>query len=321
MTTRTPRVSDTRSGRTRQRIGWLLATTAAFVVAMAAPAHATWSIVGTDPATGQVGVAVASCVPGEVVRVPVLAPGQGAAASQANLNFESGPVLLASLQSGAEASAVVSDATAGDPMAQERQFGVVTLGGTVDGFTGSETMPVALNQANAASSATAQGNILVSEQVVTDSLAAFDATEGSLADKLLAALQAGSAAGGDSRCGERTASAAALLVAAPQDPAWQATAANISDPEPQERPSVYLSVYSDGGANPVSELATMYAETPEVDGKVYARDVPWIYNATGLPPAFVYGALAVLAILFALVGGLVWWLVRRSKRRKAAAAA
>ena len=288
---------------------------------MATPANATWSIVGSDPATGEVGVAVASCVPGEVVRVPVLAPGQGAAASQANLNFESGPVLLASLQAGADAQTVLADVSAGDPSLQQRQFAVVTLGGSVDGFTGSETMPVALNQANAAGTASAQGNILVSEQVVTDSLAAFDATEGNLAERLLAALQAGSAAGGDSRCGERTASAAALLVATPDDPAWQATAANKSDPAPDERPSVYLSVYSGGGANPVSELATMYAETPAVDGKVYAREVPWIYNATGLPPAFVYGALGVLTMLVALIGGLVWWLVRRRKRRKAAATA
>ena len=304
-----------------RRIGWSIVTAGALVVAMAAPASATWSIVGSDPATGEVGVAVASCVPGEVVRVPVLAPGQGAAASQAALNFESGPVLLTSLQAGADAQTVVADVSAGDSSLQQRQFGVVTLNGTVAGFTGSENMPVALNQANDAGTATAQGNILVSEQVVTDSLAAFDATQGTLADKLLAALQAGSAAGGDSRCGERTASAAALLVAAPGDPAWQATAANKSDPGPEERPSVYLSVYSGGGANPVSELATMYAETPAVDGKVYARDVPWIYNATGLPPAFVYGALGVLVMLVALIGGLVWWLVRRRKRRKAAAAA
>ena len=250
----------------------------------------------------------------------MLAPGQAAAATQANINFESGPTLLTTLESGAtaeDAIAAVTDPNY-DPAAAQRQFGVVTLSGTVAGFTGSETMPVALNQSNAAGTATAQGNILVSEAVVTESLAAFDSTQGSLSDKLLAALQAGSAAGGDSRCGERTASAAALLVARPGDPGWQASGVNNSNPGPTERPSVYVSTYSGGSANPVTELAELYASTPAVDGKVYARDVPWIYSVTGLPPLFVYGAATVLLVLGLLVGGLIWWLVRRSKKKKTA---
>ena len=296
------------------------AATLALTVVAAVPAHATWSIAATDPTTGEVGVAVASCVPGEVVRVAVLAPGEAAAATQANINFESGPTLLTTLESGASAEEAVATVTdpSYDPTAAQRQFGVVTLDGTVAGFTGSETMPVALNSANASATATAQGNILVSEAVVADSLAAFDSTQGTLADKLLAALQAGSAAGGDSRCGERTASAAARLVAKPGDPAWQASGANNSDPGPNERPSVYVSTYSGGNANPVTELADLYASTPAVDGKVYARDVPWIYSVTGLPPVFVYGAGTVLLLLAALVGGLIWWLVRRSKKKSAA---
>lgn len=298
------------------------AATLTLTLAAAVPAHATWSIAATDPTTGEVGVAVASCVPGEVVRVPVLAPGQAAAATQANINFESGPTLLATLEAGAsaeEAVATVTDPTY-DPIAAQRQFGVVTLNGTVAGFTGSETLPVALNRSNPAGTATAQGNILVSEAVVAESLAAFDNTEGTLADKLLAALQAGSDAGGDSRCGERTASAAALLVAKPGDPAWQASGVATSNPGPDERPSVYVSTYSGGNNNPVTELANLYESTPAVDGKVYVRDVPWIYSVTGLPPAFVYAAGTVLVLLTALVGGLIWWLVRRSKRKSAAEA-
>lgn len=297
------------------------AATIALTMAAAVPAAATWSITATDPTTGEVGVAVASCVPGEVVRVPVLAPGQGAAATQAQLNFESGPTLLTALQSGASAQEVITEVTdpSYDPMAAERQFGVVTVSGTAAGFTGAENMAVALNQTNSAGTASAQGNILVGDAVVTQSLAAFDSTEGSLSEKLLAALQAGSAAGGDSRCGERTASAAALLVAQADDPAWQASAVNNIDPGPDERPSVYLSVYSDSSANPVTQLAEMYASTPEVDGKTYARDVPWIYSATGLPPTFVYVAGGALLVLAGVVGGLIWWLVHRSKAKKAAA--
>lgn len=293
--------------------------TICLTIAAAIPASATWSITATDPATGEVGVAVASCVPGEVVRVAVLAPGQGAAATQANLNFASGPTLLAALESGASAPEVIAEVTdpSYDPMAAQRQFAAVTTSGSAAGFTGTETLPVALNQANQAGTASAQGNILVSEAVVTESLAAFDRTEGNLSERLLAALQAGSAAGGDSRCGDRTASAAALLVAKPGDPSWQASAENNSDPAPQERPSVYLSVYSSGSQNPVTELADLYASTPAVDGRTYAREVPWIYSVTGLPPVFVYAAGAVLLGLVALVVGLIWWLVRRSKKKTA----
>lgn len=298
------------------------AAAAALTVAAAVPAHATWSIAATDPTTGEVGVAVASCVPGEVVRVAVLAPGQGAAATQANINFVSGPTILSALEAGSSAEQVIAAVTdpSYDSQSDQRQFGVVRLDGTVAGFTGTETMPVALDRANASGTATAQGNILVSEAVVADSLAAFDETQGSLSEKLLAALQAGSAAGGDSRCGERTASAAALLVAKPGDPSWQASAANSSDPSPEERPSVYLSVFSGGGANPVSELADLYTSTEHVDGKTYARDVPWVYSVTGLPPLFVYGAGTVLLVLGLLIGGVIWLLVRRSKKKKAAAA-
>ena len=323
MTDRTTAATSAGASSARRRLRWAVLTSGVLVVAAAAPASATWSIVGADPATGEVGVAVASCVPVEVALVPVLAPGIGAAASQANQNFASGPTLLDSLESGANAEEVVATVTAPtyDPLAAQRQFGVVTLDGSVAGFTGPENMAVALNRSNTAGTATAQGNILVSERVIDDSLAAFDATTGTLADKLMAALQAGSAAGGDSRCGSRTASAAALMVATPDDPAWQATGVSKIDPGPDERPSVYLSVLPSGTSNAVTDLAALYEATPEVDGEVYAREVPWIFDATGLPPMFVYRALAAVAIVLAVVGALVWWLIRRSKRRRAATAA
>lgn len=315
----------TRTDRRRSMRRRLIAVpaTAALLVGVAAlPAHATWSVVGTDEETGEVGVAVASCVPTEVVVVPVLAPGMGAGASQALLNSASGAPMLAALESGATADEVIAKVTSPefDPNAEARQFGVVTLSGTAAGFTGSETEPIALNRTNATQTASAQGNILVSEAVIEDSIAAFDATSGSLADKLMAALEAGSAAGGDSRCGSRTASAAALIVAKPGDPAWQATGSFRTDPGPDERPSTYLSVVPSGTSNPVTELRQMYESTPEVDGKVYDRRVPWLVSTFGIPPMLVYIAGGFLLALVAAVVGVVW-LIRRRKRRRSTAGA
>jgi len=275
-------------------------------------------VAGVDADTGEVGVAVASCVPFEVVVVPVIAPEQGAGTSQAAINRNSGPPMLAALQSGADAEAVIAAVTDStfDPQVAERQFGVVTLAGSADGFTGADTMAVALNEANATQTATAQGNILVSEQVVADSLAAFDTTSGSLAEKLMAALAAGSAAGGDSRCGARTASSAALIVAKPGDPAWEATGANKSDPTADQRPSTYLSVIPSGNQNAVELLEEVFASTPEVDGQVYARDVPWLLDTFGVPPMFALVAGGFLLLLAGVFGALIWWLVRRSRKKK-----
>lgn len=315
-----PRTSVTplrrRLGRRALR-GAALATVLVGVATV--PAHATWSIAGADPETGEVGVAVASCVPTEVVVVPVLAPGYGAGASQALLNSASGAPMIAAFESGATAEQVIATVTdpGFDPSFESRQFGAVTLSGTAAGFTGADDEPIALNRTNAANTASAQGNILVSEAVVTDSLAAFDATTGSLADKLLAALEAGSAAGGDSRCGSRTASAAALIVAKPGDPSWQATGALRVQPGPDERPSVYLSTVPSGRSNPVSDLRRMYESTSEVDGKIYARQVPWLVSAFGIPPIVVYVAGGFLLGLVALIVGVVW-LVRRGRRRRTA---
>jgi uncharacterized Ntn-hydrolase superfamily protein len=308
-----------RLATTMRRVLITTATATAVLGFAMVPAHATWSIAGADPDTGEVGVAVASCVPFEVVVVPVVAPGEGAGASQAQLNGASGEPMLAAFDSGASAQdiiAAVTDPTF-DPNYEVRQFGAVTLSGTAAGFTGTQTEPVAMNQANATNTASAQGNILVSDAVVTDSLAAFDATTGSLSDKLMAALEAGSAAGGDSRCGSRTASSAALIVAQPGDPSWQSTATTRVDPGPDERPSTYLSVVPGGRSNPVTDLRAMYDTAVPVDGKVYDRQVPFLLDTFGIPPIFVYILAGLLFALIAFTVLIVWAVRRRSKRRAA----
>lgn len=307
----------------RRRHRWFaILTTAIGLLAVAAPAHATWSVIGADPDTGEVGVAVASCVPGEVVVVPVLVPGVGAAASQAALNPASGDQLVTALQSGQPAEQVIASVTspAFDPMAQQRQFGTVTLNGTSAGFTGSSNPSAALSAQNASNTASVQGNTLAGDAVVNDALAAFDATDGPLADRLLAALTAGSEAGGDSRCGSRTASSAALIVAQRDDPVWNATSAGFTvDVATVPTPSTYVSVVPAGAQNAVYELTDAYQEARQEAGPgqpIKVSQVPWMLSTLGIPPMFaMYAGVALLAVVAIVVA--VVWLIRRSRARRA----
>ena len=213
----------------------VLVALAAMVLVGAGSAQATWSIVGVDEATGEVGVAVASCVGFEVTVVPVLVPGIGAAASQANISGESGDRIVAAIEPGVNAQDVIDATVAADDRPDDRQFGAVVIGGGAAGWSGADTFDVAIDQRNPDSTAAAQGNILVAGAVVDDALAAFDSTDGELADRLLAGLLAGADAGGDSRCDQQTATAAALIVADPDDPVWSHTDAGPARRRPRRQ--------------------------------------------------------------------------------------
>src|SRR5690606_6737074 len=116
---------------------------------------------------------------------------------------------------------VVDMVVAGDFGSATRQYGVVTLDGAAAGFTGASTSAWAGDVQSFG--VTAQGNILYGPEVVDDALAAFEAPAPrcpfTLADRLMAALEAGSAQGGDNRCSqEQSALAAVIMVARPDDP-------------------------------------------------------------------------------------------------------
>ncbi|MFM2437872.1 MAG: hypothetical protein RLZ55_689, partial [Actinomycetota bacterium] len=295
----------------------IVGVAAAAVVFAALPAHATWSVIGTDQATGEVGVAVASCVAGEVVVVPVLVPSTGAAASQANLNSSSGDQLVTDLQAGQTAQQIVANVTAPsfDSMAAQRQFGAVTLTATAAGYTGSQNDVAAASVQNPSQTASVQGNTLVSDAVVTEAMAAYEAAEGKpLADRLLIALQAGSAAGGDNRCGERTASSAALLVAKPGDPIWNQTSAAFKvDINSVPTPSTFVSVVPSGSANAVTVLTDTYRSAAAQGSPVKVQQLPWTLRTLGMPTIFAIYAAVAAGVVLLVVGGLVWlvwWLLR-----------
>lgn len=217
-------------------------------------AAATWSIVAVDPQTQEVGVAVASCVEapyGTTILPDVagLAPGVGALAAQALYDEQRRDQALALLTDGASPQAVIDGVVAGDGQAAVRQYGVVTLDGQTATFTGAATQAWAGDQTGLG--VTVQGNILYGPQVVEDALAAFEQAAPrcpfTLADRLMLALEAGAAQGGDSRCSERqSALAAALRVARPGD-----------DPEASFL-DLRIPSQPPGGDNPVTLLRTAY---------------------------------------------------------------
>ena len=166
----------------------------------------TFSIVGFDPETEELGVAVQSKFLAAGAIVPYIKAGVGAIATQALANPAYGPDGIELLEKGHSPSEVIEILTEQDDGSRHRQLGIVDIKGRSANFTGDECLDWAggLTGENFA----VQGNILVNKETVEEMAKTFEKTEGRLADRLLKALEAGQAAGGDSR-GQQ---AAALLI-------------------------------------------------------------------------------------------------------------
>ena len=167
---------------------------------------ATFSIVGHDPQTGELGVAVASRFFAVGSVVPWAKAGVGAIATQAFANTSYGWRGLELLEQGESPERVVELLTASDDQPERRQFGIVAADGRSATYTGSGCNAWAGGRSGPHYAC--QGNILAGEAVVTAMEAAFLNTQGTLADRLYAALSAGEENGGDAR-GKQS---AALLV-------------------------------------------------------------------------------------------------------------
>ncbi len=167
---------------------------------------ATFSIVGYDTETGDLGIAVQSKFFAVGSVVPWAEAGIGAIATQSWANTTYGPNGLKLLKSGLSAKQSLERLIADDPGRATRQVGIVDAKGNVANYTGDECNEWA--GAVSGKHYTAQGNILAGEDVVKAMGKAFEETKGELADKLMAALFAGQEHGGDTR-GQQS---AALLV-------------------------------------------------------------------------------------------------------------
>jgi len=170
---------------------------------MAEPVVATYSIAACDLSAQQWGVAVQSKFLAVGSVVPWAEPGAGAVATQSYANPRYGPDGLALLRQGRAAQEVVDELTAADEGRAQRQVGVVDASGGAATFTGEGCHDWAGGRTG--DGYAAQGNILVSAATVDALAETFDASSGSLAERLLAALAAGQSAGGDRR-GQQSAS-------------------------------------------------------------------------------------------------------------------
>jgi uncharacterized Ntn-hydrolase superfamily protein len=178
----------------------------------------TASIVARDSGTGELGVAVFTAWPAVGSAVPFAEPGVGAVATQSLVEISFGPRGLELLREGVSAADAVEQLIGSDSNPAVRQLGVLPVDGEPAGFTGQACVPYA-GEANG-SDCRCQANMMASEGVPEAMAVAFEATEGELAVRLLASLEAGEAAGGDAR---GRMSAALLVVPAEGEP-WRRTA-------------------------------------------------------------------------------------------------
>ena len=203
---------------------------------------ATFSILGYDPATGEVGGAVQSRVFSVGNGVLWAEAGVGAAATQAIVDVSYGPRAIELLRSGLTPEAAVkaiwdSDR---DPQPERwtklgRQFAVIDQQGRTAVYTGPKATDWAGHRQGAF--CTAQGNILAGEAVVADMVKAFEAATGHLSSRLMAALEAGQAAGGD----KRGMQSAAMLIVGKGQGVWLNN-------------DVVLRLQVDDSAEPIKEL-------------------------------------------------------------------
>jgi uncharacterized Ntn-hydrolase superfamily protein len=185
------------------------------------PPVATFSIIAYDSATGEHGGAVQSRVFSVGNGVLWAEAGVGIAATQAIVDVSYGPQALALLREGKPAAEVVRTVWERDPDPRPeqwtkfgRQFAVVDATGNVAAYTGPRASEWAGDKQGV--HVTAQGNILAGPGVVDSMLAAFARTTGHLSYRLVAALEAGQAAGGDTRGMQ----SAALLIVKPGAGVW-----------------------------------------------------------------------------------------------------
>jgi uncharacterized Ntn-hydrolase superfamily protein len=245
-------------------------------------ASATWSVIAVDARTGRLVIASATCVSqarlenfpakGLMDVQAIVVPGVGVAAAQAGVDRSRAnqTLIYEQLEAGTD-PVVILELLKADPAIERRQFGIVDMLGRSVGFSGSGNGAVSLSAQGTVPGTSIhysiQGNILAADAVITDAVAAFETTQGTLADRVMAAMEAADAAGGDRRCScstepvpdavcaHRTAHVAYLLQAEADDPPGE----SFNDGDY----SLYLDVTDqnirpDENANPVVTLRMRY---------------------------------------------------------------
>ncbi len=220
---------------------------AALLLFLAFPLHATFSIAAVDPATGEAAVIVTTRVPFVGRAVPWVRAGVGAVATQSWTVVEYGKQGLDLLEAGVDPEEAIQRLLAGDHGRELRQLGLIDMKGRAAAFTGKENGAWAGSRQG--KNYTVQGNILVGPEVVEAVAAHLDSTAGTripLAERLILALEAGQAKGGDKRWGY-----------------FQSAAIRVADPNDPGRGGDHISLSIDVGEHeePVAELKRIYYRT------------------------------------------------------------
>jgi uncharacterized Ntn-hydrolase superfamily protein len=167
----------------------------------------TWSIIARDPATGRIGIAVATRFFAVGALVPHIRTGAGAIATQAFINPHFGPQGLALLESGLSAEETIARLTRADEGRHNRQLHAMDTQGRFAGYTGAACIDWCGHELRTDFSVA--GNMLAGPAVLAHTIRAYEArADLPFARRLLAAMRAGEAAGGDKR-GKQS---AALLI-------------------------------------------------------------------------------------------------------------
>jgi uncharacterized Ntn-hydrolase superfamily protein len=211
------------------------------------PQYSTFSLCAIDPATGQSGASVTTRVPFVGRAVPHVRAGVGAVCTQASTVVEYGPRGLDLLAKGVEPQAVLQQLLKDDDQRESRQVGVIDMKGRSAAHTGK-------NNGNWAGSRqgknyTVQANIMVGPEVVDAVATTFESTEGTglpLAERMILAMEAGYAKGGDRRWGN-----------------LQSAAIKIADPNDPGRGGDYIALAIEVGEHPepVAEMKRIYYTT------------------------------------------------------------
>ncbi len=181
----------------------------AALLCLPATARATWSVIAVDMSTGRVVIASATCVNRDDAFLmgiqAVVVPGKGVAACQAGVDntHTNQKLVFAELQKGTAPERII-ELLSQDPAFQSRQFGILDLSGRSAGHSGLTngyvTQDIQGRVPGTQIFYSIQGNILRPGEVVPHAVAAFLGATGAITDRVMAAMEAADARGGDSRC-------------------------------------------------------------------------------------------------------------------------
>ncbi len=183
--------------------------TLALLIGAEVPVFATWSVVAVDRSTGRVVISSSTCTGNtddflkDVQAVVV--PGKGVAACQAAVDrtHQNQTLVFSELQKGTDPSRII-ELLSQDPAFQTKQYGIVDLQGRMAGHSGLGngfvTQDIHGQVPGTDIFYSIQGNILRAGSVVPNAVKALTAAKGGITDRVMAAMEAADASGGDSRC-------------------------------------------------------------------------------------------------------------------------